>query len=219
MDKLIHGGRGVTITNDGATVMRELQIQHPAAKLLADISKAQDDEVGDGTTSVVVLAGELLREAKRFLEDGLPPQTILKGYRKACQLALGKLHDLAIDLGSKSPKEKEDMFIKTFSYAGFEQQPKTFTNPKVLLLHLELELKAEKDNAEVRLSSPDEYQSIVDAEWRIIYEKLEKIVESGAQVILSRLAIGDLATQYFADRGIFCAGRVEGEDMQRTAIG
>ena len=89
-------------------------------------------------------------------------------------------------------------FKKTFSYAGFEQQPKSFTNPKVLLLHLELELKAEKDNAEVRLSNPDEYQSIVDAEWRIIYEKLEKIVESGAQVILSRLAIGDLATQYFA---------------------
>merc|ERR1719201_944415 len=109
-------------------------------------------------------------------------------------------------------------FKKTFSYAGFEQQPKSFTNPKVLLLHLELELKAEKDNAEVRLSNPDEYQSIVDAEWRIIYEKLEKIAESGAQVILSRLAIGDLATQYFADRGIFCAGRVEGDDLERTSL-
>merc|ERR1711977_594768 len=94
-------------------------------------------------------------------------------------------------------------FKKTFSYAGFEQQPKSFENPKVLLLHLELELKAEKDNAEVRLSNPDEYQSIV---------------ESGAQVILSRLAIGDLATQYFADRGIFCAGRVEGDDLERTSL-
>jgi len=279
MDKLIHDGGHVTITNDGATVMRELQIQHPAARLLADISKAQDDEVGDGTTSVVVLAGELLREAKRFLEDGLPPQTILKGYRKACSLALEKLHQLAIDIGAKTQKEKEEMFIKcaettlnsklisgykeffakmvvdcvmglgegmplnaigikkvtggavtdsmlvdgvafkkTFSYAGFEQQPKTFKNPKVLLLHLELELKAEKDNAEVRLSSPDEYQAIVDAEWRIIYEKLENIEKSGAQCVLSRLAIGDLATQWFADRGIFCAGRVEGDDLQRTAI-
>jgi T-complex protein 1 subunit eta len=279
MDKLIHDGDRVTITNDGATVMRELQIQHPAARLLADISKAQDDEVGDGTTSVVVLAGELLREAKRFLEDGLPPQTVTKGYRKACQLALGKLHDLAYDLGTKTQAEKEDMFIKcaettlnsklisghktffaemvtkavmtlgegmplkmigikkvtggavtdsmlvqgvafkkTFSYAGFEQQPKSFVNPKVLLLHLELELKAEKDNAEVRLSNPDEYQSIVDAEWNIIYEKLDLIAKSGAQVILSRLAIGDLATQYFADRGIFCAGRVEGDDLERTSL-
>jgi T-complex protein 1 subunit eta len=279
MDKLIHDGDRVTITNDGATVMRELQIQHPAAKLLADISKAQDDEVGDGTTSVVVLAGEFLREAKRFLEDGLPPQTIVKGYRKACQIALGKLREMAYDLGAKTQKEKEEMFIKcaettlnsklisgyktffaqmvtdavmslgagmplhmigikkvtggavtdsqlvkgvafkkTFSYAGFEQQPKHIKEPKVLLLHLELELKAEKDNAEVRLSSPDQYQAIVDAEWQIIYEKLELIVKSGANVVLSRLPIGDLATQYFADRGIFCAGRVEGDDLQRTSL-
>merc|ERR1711933_648974 len=107
-------------------------------------------------------------------------------------------------------------FKKTFSYAGFEQQPKKFTNPKILLLNLELELKAEKDNAEVRITDPDQYQSIVDAEWRIIYEKLELIVKSGAQVVLSRLAIGDLATQYFADRNIFCAGRVENEDLERT---
>merc|ERR1711963_1229820 len=78
------------------------------------------------------------------------------------------------------------------------------------------ELKAEKDNAEVRITDPHQYQSIVDAEWSIIYEKLDLIVKSGAQVVLSRLAIGDLATQYFADRNIFCAGRVENEDLERT---
>ena len=61
---------------------------------------------------------------------------------------------------------------------------------------------------QIRLSDPAEYQSIVDAEWNIIYDKLAKCAESGAQIVLSRLAIGDLATQYFADRGIFCAGRV-----------
>merc|ERR1719434_473004 len=107
-------------------------------------------------------------------------------------------------------------FKKTFSYAGFEQQPKKFKNAKVLLLNLELELKAEKDNAEIRISDPDQYQSIVDAEWAIIYEKLDLIAQSGAQVVLSRLAIGDLATQYFADRDIFCAGRVDTEDLERT---
>jgi T-complex protein 1 subunit eta len=109
-------------------------------------------------------------------------------------------------------------FKKTFSYAGFEQQPKSFVNPKILLLNLELELKAEKDNAEIRINKPEEYQQIVDAEWRIIYEKLEKIVDSGAQVVLSRLPIGDLATQYFADRKIFCAGRVDEADMARTRL-
>merc|ERR1712216_929418 len=107
-------------------------------------------------------------------------------------------------------------FKKTFSYAGFEQQPKRFTQPKILLLNLELELKAEKDNAEVRITDPDQYQSIVDAEWSIIYEKLDLIAKSGAQVVLSRLAIGDLATQYFADRNLFCAGRVETDDLERT---
>merc|ERR1711988_1275171 len=107
-------------------------------------------------------------------------------------------------------------FKKTFSYAGFEQQPKYFEKPKILLLSLELELKAEKDNAEVRITAPDQYQSIVDAEWKIIYEELDLIVKCGAQVVLSRLAIGDLATQYFADRNIFCAGRVDNDDLERT---
>merc|ERR1711865_274935 len=107
-------------------------------------------------------------------------------------------------------------FKKTFSYAGFEQQPKRFTKPKILLLNLELELKAEKDNAEIRITDPAQYQSIVDAEWKIIYDKLDLIEKCGAQVVLSRLAIGDLATQYFADRNIFCAGRVDTDDLERT---
>jgi T-complex protein 1 subunit eta len=68
-----------------------------------------------------------------------------------------------------------------------------------------------------RLDDPAKYQSIVDAEWNIIYNKLAKCSESGAQIVLSRLAIGDLGTQYFADRGIFCAGRVPEDDLQRVA--
>lgn len=85
-------------------------------------------------------------------------------------------------------------FKKTFSYAGFEQQPKSFINPKILALNLELELKAEKDSAEIRLENPDDFQKIVDAEWTIIYDKLQKIVDTGAKVVLSKLPIGDLAT-------------------------
>lgn len=107
-------------------------------------------------------------------------------------------------------------FKKTFAYAGFEQQPKHLTNPKILLLNVELELKSEKENAEIRISDPDQYQSIVDAEWSIIYEKLDKCVACGASIVLSKLPIGDLATQYFADRGIFCAGRVANDDLERV---
>jgi len=105
---------------------------------------------------------------------------------------------------------------------------------------VELELKSEKDNAEVRIKDVavrrtpsarrpgigrahhfhtllwlQDYQAFVDAEWKIIYDKLDAIVATGAKVVLSRLAIGDLATQYFADRDIFCAGRVT-EDVSGT---
>jgi T-complex protein 1 subunit eta len=108
-------------------------------------------------------------------------------------------------------------FKKSFSYAGFEQMKKSFDNPKIVLLNVELELKAERDNAEVRISDVAAYQKIVDAEWEVIYDKLDKIVKSGANIVLSKLAIGDLATQYFADRGLFCAGRVEFMDLQRMS--
>merc|ERR1712025_707249 len=107
-------------------------------------------------------------------------------------------------------------FKKTFSYAGFEMQKKNYKNPKIALLNIELELKAEKDNAEVRLENVAEYQKVVDAEWNILYDKLDKIHQSGAKVVLSKLPIGDVATQYFADRGMFCAGRVLEEDLNRT---
>lgn len=125
-------------------------------------------------------------------------------------------------------------FKKTFSYAGFEQQPKTFKDPKIVCLNVELELKSEKDNAEVRVDQVSEYQAIVDAEWQIIYNKMEALYKTGAKIVLSKLPIGDLATQqvslqqwygkvdglhsrrYFADRDIFCAGRVSSEDLERV---
>merc|ERR1719355_136514 len=102
MDKLIEDQGETTITNDGATVMKKLQIVHPAANILVDIARAQDAEVGDGTTSVVVLTGELLKEAKNFLEDGLVAPQIIKGFRKACEIALQKLGDIAVDLTNKA---------------------------------------------------------------------------------------------------------------------
>jgi T-complex protein 1 subunit eta len=76
----------VTISNDGATILKQLDIVHPAGKALVDIARAQDAEVGDGTTSVVLLAGELLREAKPYIEEGVPSQTVIKGFRTASHL-------------------------------------------------------------------------------------------------------------------------------------
>lgn len=87
MDKLIVNERGqATISNDGATILKLLEIVHPAARTLVDIARAQDAEVGDGTTSVVLLAGEMLKESKQFIEEGVSPHIIIKGYRKAAQM-------------------------------------------------------------------------------------------------------------------------------------
>lgn len=92
MDKLIVSNRGeATISNDGATILKLLEIVHPAAKSLVDIARAQDAEVGDGTTSVTLLAGEMLRECKSFIEEGVNPYIVIKGYRKATQVALEEI--------------------------------------------------------------------------------------------------------------------------------
>jgi len=90
MDKLIWNQGKVTISNDGATIMKLLDIVHPAAKMMVDISLSQDAEVGDGTTSVVLLAGSLLRAAKPFVEDKVHPQIIVQAFRRASLLAVKK---------------------------------------------------------------------------------------------------------------------------------
>lgn len=278
MDKLIHTQRGVTISNDGATIISLLDIVHPAAKTLVDIAKSQDNEVGDGTTSVTIFAGELLKESKQFIDEGMHPSVVIKGYREAMHKCVERIKEVSIKIADDSVESRREIlkkcaetslnskiisnykeffgemvvnavehleddldksligikkitggavnesflvegvaFKKTFSYAGFEQQPKKFDNPKIAILNVELELKSERENAEIRLERPEDFQKIVDAEWKLIYEKLDKIIACNAQIILSKLPIGDLATQYFADRGIFCAGRVPSDDLARLA--
>jgi T-complex protein 1 subunit eta len=87
MDKLIVNSRGeANITNDGATIVKLLEIIHPAARTLVDIARAQDAEVGDGTTSVVLLAAQVLKEIRGYVEEGVSPHIISKGIRKAAQL-------------------------------------------------------------------------------------------------------------------------------------
>lgn len=87
MDKLIVNDRGeAQITNDGATILKLLEIVHPAAKTLVDIARAQDAEVGDGTTSVVLLAAQFLKEIRSLIEEGMSPHIIIKGFRMASAL-------------------------------------------------------------------------------------------------------------------------------------
>ena len=92
----------MTISNDGATIMKLLDIVHPAAKALVDIARSQDSEVGDGTTTVVVLAGELLKEVRGFIEEGVNPRTIIRGYREAGRLAVEKVKEIAVKIDRTS---------------------------------------------------------------------------------------------------------------------
>jgi thermosome len=101
MDKMLIDAFGdVTITGDGATILKEMEVQHPAAKLLIEVAKAQDAEVGDGTTTVVVLAGKLLELGEELLEEGIHPTIVIEGYKKAADYALKVAEEIAkpIDL-------------------------------------------------------------------------------------------------------------------------
>jgi archaeal chaperonin len=96
MDKMLVDSMGdVTVTNDGVTILKEMQIEHPAAKMIVEVAKTQDDEVGDGTTTAVVLSGELLKQAEDLIDKEIHPTVIVKGYRMAAQKALAVLDTIA----------------------------------------------------------------------------------------------------------------------------
>jgi thermosome len=107
MDKMLVDGMGdITITSDGHTILKEMEVEHPAAKMMVEVSKTQDDEVGDGTTSAVVVAGELLSKAQDLLDKNLHPTIIIEGYRKAAKKALETLEKIATPV---KPTDRESL--------------------------------------------------------------------------------------------------------------
>ncbi len=99
MDKmLIDAGGDATITNDGATILREMDIEHPVAKMIVEVAKAQDDEIGDGTTTAVIIAGELLKKAEALIDQGVHPTVIVSGYKQASSKAQEVLKEMAVDV-------------------------------------------------------------------------------------------------------------------------
>jgi archaeal chaperonin len=109
MDKMLVDSLGdVTITNDGATILKEIDVQHPAAKMMVEISKATDNEVGDGTTSVVVLAGSLIEKAEELITKNVHPTVIVDGYRKCAVKSIELLNNIAI----KVTNNEKDQLIK-----------------------------------------------------------------------------------------------------------
>ena len=110
MDKMLISCDGdVTVTNDGATILQEMSIEHPVAKLLVELSKSQDNEIGDGTTGVVVLAGALLEQAQKLLDKGLHPLQIIEGFDKGCEYATKLLEEIQATIDKDQENQKEEL--------------------------------------------------------------------------------------------------------------
>lgn len=140
------------MTNDGATILKSIQLDNPAAKILVNISKVQDDEVGDGTTSVCVLAAELLREAEKLVVSSkIHPQTVVEGYRIASKAALEALKDSAIDNSDDPIQFREDLFNiarTTLSSKVLSQDKEYFAN---LAVDAVLRLKGSTDLEHIQI--------------------------------------------------------------------
>ncbi len=159
MDKMLVDSLGdVTITSDGATILKEMDIQHPAAKMMVEVAKTTDDEVGDGTTSVVVLAGKLLEKAEELIDKSVHPTIIVDGYRAAANKALDFYKDLAITvkptdtvmlkkiamtaMASKAVRENRDYLADLVVDAALKVAQKTQEGYKVDLDDVKVEKKA-----------------------------------------------------------------------------
>ena len=126
MDKMLVDSLGdVTITNDGATILKEIDVQHPAAKMMVEISKATDNEVGDGTTSVVILAGALIERAEELISKNVHPTVIVDGYRKSAFKSIEILNSIAMKVDGKEKdqliKIAENFYANQISFKRFRR--------------------------------------------------------------------------------------------------
>ncbi len=281
MDKMLVSELGdIVITNDGATILDEMNVEHPVAKLMVEIAKTQDKEVGDGTTSVVVLAGELLKNAGDLIEKGINPNTIIKGYdmaaKKAQELLTKYATPVKIDdddmlqkivlvaggsknVGSDATKkylaqlvikavkqvaEKQEGnkltvnkdYIKLEKKEGgsiedtqlingvlidkevaHPQMPKSIQNAKIALLDVALEIEKTETDARIEITSPDQMESFLKQEEKMLKEMVDKIAQSGANAIFVEKGIDDVAQHYLAKAGILAVRRVKKSDIEKLA--
>ncbi len=278
MDKMMVDSLGdVTITSDGATVLDELDVQHPAAKMLVEIAKTQDDEVGDGTTTSVILAGELLKKAEFLLDMGLHPTVINAGYKKAGEKAREILNEIAkpVDLKDRETLKKIALTAMTGkSIAGAAEHfaeiavdavnqiiekrgeaftadidniqlvkkegksltdtelvkgviidkevvhpgmPKRVAKAKIALLDTALEIEKTEFSAEIKISNPQQMQSFLDEETKLMNDMVEKVKASGANVVLCQKGIDEVAQSYMAKQGILAARRIKKSDIEKLS--
>jgi thermosome len=278
MDKMIVDSLGdVIITNDGVTILEEMQIEHPAAKMIVEVAKTQEDEVGDGTTTAVVLAGELLKKAEDLLEQDIHPTVIAKGYRIAAEKSQDILRSMAEPVsvkdvqtlrkiamtamtgkGAESSKEKlADLTVDAIKHVAEEQNgsiyidredvkiekkvggsvddtelvrgivldkekvhsamPRQVLNAKIALVDSAVEIKNTEIDAKIQITDPNQLQSFLDMEEKMLRDMVAKLEGSGANVVFCQKGIDDLAQHYLSKKGIYAARRVKKSDMEKLA--
>jgi thermosome len=278
MDKMLVDSMGdVVITNDGATILNEMQIEHPAAKMMVEVAKTQDHAVGDGTTTAVVLVGELLKKAEDLLEQEIHPTVITKGFRMAKTRALETLDKISMGVdikdektlqkiaetamtGKSSERASEELselsvkaIIRVADMKGEEvdidvdniklekkeggsisetrlidgiiidkevvhpAMPKSLQSAKIALVDSALEIKELEGDAKISIDSPEKMQAFLDDQEKSLKGMVDRIVNSGATVLLCQKGIDDTAQHYLAKAGILAARRVKKSDMEKLA--
>ena len=121
MDKMLVDSMGdVVVTNDGVTILEEMEIEHPAAKMVVEIAKTQEDEIGDGTTTAVVLAGEMLKKAEDLLDQNIHPTILIKGYRAASEKAIEILNGIAEEISLDDKETLKNIAMTAMTGKGVE---------------------------------------------------------------------------------------------------
>lgn len=148
MDKMLVDSIGdIVITNDGVTILEEMEIEHPAAKMMVEVAKTQNEEVGDGTTTAVVIAGELLKNAEKLLDQNIHPTVITKGYNEAKEIALKTLEKIAIPVSLK-----EEDILKKIALTAMTGKAMEKRSPKIAELVVEaVKIVAKKENGKVKI--------------------------------------------------------------------
>ena len=262
----------MTVTKDGATFLRKIDVEHPAAKVIIEASNAVDNAVGDGTTSVVVFAGALVEKAEGLLEIGVSPSRILDGYYNALHMALEIVRKVSIQttnhdkkimrylvetcLRSKAVSQfTEEIVIPSLVVDGIceiadfsrrhlevddikveekignssdtelvhgtvidktiddSSMPRIIENAKILLLDSDIQDERTKTDAEIRISNPSQMISFIKKKNSNLLQKIQYVIESGANVVFSRGGIDSLALNHFAKNKMLTVRRVKENDL------
>jgi len=275
MDKMLVDSMGdVTITNDGVTILTEMDIDNPTAEMIVEVAETQEDEAGDGTTTAVAIAGELLKNAEELLDQDIHPTAIINGFHLASQEARSAVDEVSESVtpddtellqkvaetsmtGKSSELDKEllaELVVETVeavtveaddgSYivdlqnANIETQTgrgtgesellhgavidkdpvhdnmaSEFEHADILLLDEAVEIEETDVDTTVNVDSPDQLQKFLDQEEKQLREKVQNIVDVGADVVFCQKGIDDMAQHYLAKEGILAVRRTKKSDI------